>query len=296
MRVLVTGAGGQVGQELQRVSWPEGTLVAAYTHREFDIADGAAVAKMIVRPLDVVINAAAYTAVDRAETDREGAARINAEAPGLIAQSCSAEGIPLIHLSTDYVFDGAKRSPYVEDDATRPLNHYGATKLDGEKAVRRELRQHVIVRTASVVSEFGANFVKTMLRLGAERDSLQIVSDQTSSPTAASSIAEAIMHIADEIVHRGRPELWGTYHFCGQPAVTWKEFAQAIFGIASSFGRSAPELLSIRAEQYPAAAKRPMYSAMDCRRIQQMLGIQAPSWAARLPIIIAAILGQKGAV
>jgi len=296
MRVLVTGAGGQVGQELQRVGWPEGTQVAAYTHFEFDIADGGAVAKMIARPLDVVINAAAYTAVDRAESDREGAARINAEGPGLLAQRCSAEGIPLIHLSTDYVFDGTKQSPYVEDDATSPLNHYGATKLEGEKAVRRGLRQHFILRTASVFSEFGANFVKTVLRLGAEHGSLQIVSDQTSSPTAASDIAEAIMHIADELVHRGRPELWGTYHFCGQPAVTWKEFAQAIFETASRFGRPAPELLPIRAEQYPAAAKRPMYSAMDCRKIQQMVGIQAPSWAGRLPIVISALLGQKGAV
>jgi dTDP-4-dehydrorhamnose reductase len=296
MKVLVTGAGGQVGQELQRAPWPEGTELAAYTHRDFDIADGRAVAKMIAQPLDLVINAAAYTAVDRAESERDAASRINGEGPGLLARRCTTEHVPLIHLSTDYVFDGSKEAPYVEDDATQPLNHYGSSKREGEKAVRAGLDQHVILRTASVFSEFGANFVKTMLRLGAERRSLQVVSDQTSSPTAAMDIAEAIVHLADEIVHRGRPELWGTYHFCGQPPVTWMEFAQAIFESARRFGRPAPELLSIRAEQYPAAAKRPAFSVMDCRRIQQVLGIRAPLWAARLPMTVAAILGQKGAV
>src|ERR1700730_6572821 len=167
MKVLITGAGGQVGRELQRGRWPEGTKITACTPREFDIADSGAVTRKIAQPLDLVVNAAAYTAVDSAESDRAAASRINMEGPTLLAKRCAVEDIPLVHLSTDYVFDGKKGQPYLEDDATHPLNHYGASKLEGERAVRAGVDQHVILRTASVFSEFGVNFVKTILRLGA---------------------------------------------------------------------------------------------------------------------------------
>lgn len=295
MKVLITGAGGQVGQELQRAPWPEGTELIAFAHREFDIGEPAAVMQTIAPPIDLVVNAAAYTAVDRAESDRAAAARINACGPGLLAQRCAALSIPLIHLSTDYVFDGAKGAPYGEDDALKPLNHYGASKLEGERAVRAKAERHVIVRTASVFSEFGANFVKTMLRLGGERKSLTIVSDQTSSPTAASDIARAIVTIAGRIKRSPGAEIWGTYHFCGQPAVTWYDFAEAIFAIAKRFGMVAPELLPIRADQFAAAAARPAFSAMDCSKIQRTVGIEAPSWADRLPKVVSLIIGgHKG--
>jgi dTDP-4-dehydrorhamnose reductase len=293
MKVLITGAGGQVGRELQRVHWPEGVEITAWTHREFDIADRDAVTRKIAQPLDLVVNAAAYTAVDRAESDRAAASRINVEGPALLAKRCAVENIPLIHLSTDYVFDGKKGQPYLEDEATQPLNHYGASKLEGERAVRASIDRHVILRTASVFSEWGVNFVKTMLRLGAERGSLRIVNDQVSSPTAAVDIAHAIVRIAGSIWHRPHRELWGTYHFCGQPPVTWYEFARAIFNAGSRFGAASPELLPIPSDQYAAAAVRPAFSAMDCGKIQRQLGIEAPPWAGRLPAVVSAVVGQQ---
>ncbi len=291
MKVLITGAGGQVGLELQQAKWPEGTELLAYSHHEFDIADEGAIERKITPSTGLVINPAAYTAVDRAENDREAASRINALAPGLIALRCAALNIPLVHVSTDYVFDGAKGSPYVENDPTEPLNYYGATKLEGEQAVRAATKRHVIMRTASVFSAHGTNFVKTMIRLARERSCLKIVSDQTSSPTAASDIAEAIVRIAHQIKSRSGDELWGTYHFCGGPGVTWFNFAQAIFDAAGRRGVAAPELQPMPADQYPTAATRPRFSVMDCTKIQRTMDIETPLWAARLPSVVDAIVG-----
>jgi len=292
MKILITGAGGQVGLELQQAKWPEGIELLAYSHHEFDIADEGAIEWKITPSIGLVVNAAAYTAVDRAETDREATSRINALAPRLIAQRCAALNIPLVHVSTDYVFDGSKGAPYVEDDPTTPLNHYGATKLEGERAVRAATKRHVILRTASVFSAHGTNFVKTMIRLARERSSLKIVSDQASSPTAASDIAEAIVRIAHRIRSRSGGELWGTYHFCGGPGVTWYNFAQAIFDVAGRRGVPAPELEPIPADQYPTTAKRPRFSIMDCSKIQRIMHIDTPLWDARLPSVVDAIVGR----
>ena len=293
MKVLLTGAGGQVGREVQRAGWPSGTDLIAHSHESLDIGNGSEVTEKIAGPLDVAINLAAYTAVDRAESERDRATRVNAEGSAILARRCAVLGVPLIHLSTDYIFDGAQNSPYTENQAPNPVNHYGVSKLQGEDAVRNSLREHVIIRTASVFSEFGSNFVKAMLRLGSERESLDIVSDQWSCPTAAADIAAAIVRIVRCIMDGREPKIWGTYHFCGQPAVTWFGFAEEIFKVSAECGEATPRLHAIRADEYPGAARRPRYCAMDTAKIERTFGIEASSWAARLPQVVAAILKRR---
>jgi dTDP-4-dehydrorhamnose reductase len=293
MRILVTGASGQLGRELFRCAWPEDAEVIFLSHRELDITQPAAVVEQIEPPLDLVINAAAYTAVDRAETERALAYRVNADGAGLLASRCKALEIPLIHVSTDYVFSGRTSSPYIEEDEPSPLNVYGTSKLAGEAAVRDALDTHVILRTASVFSQFGQNFVKAMLRLGAERPTIWVVADQLSCPTAAADIATSIELLAERITMNKSDQLWGTYHFCGQPPISWFDFARRIFNVARPFGTAAPELRPISAAEYVGAATRPAYSALDCSKIVTTLGVAAPSWAARLPGVISAVLQES---
>ncbi len=293
MRVIITGASGQVGRELFCSTWPEGAQVNFLSHQELDITDPYAVREKIVPPLDLLINAAAYTAVDRAESERELAYRINAEGAGLLASRCEILKIPFIHLSTDYVFSGKSNSPYAEDDEPSPLNVYGASKLAGEAAVRAAVHAHVILRTASVFSEFGQNFVKSMLRLGAVRSNLGVVVDQISCPTAAADIAATIVALAERIAKDKSNHEWGTYHFCGQPSISWFHFARQIFQVASDFGIVAPELRPISAAEYPAAATRPASSALDCSKIVRTFDIAIPSWATQLPRVISAVLNSR---
>jgi dTDP-4-dehydrorhamnose reductase len=293
MRVVVTGAAGQVGQELFRCAWPEGTRVDFLSHHVLDVGNPAAVCEKIAPPLELVINAAAYTRVDAAENERELAYRVNAEGAGLLARRCAVLEIPLIHLSTDYIFDGSSNLPYVEEDEPSPLNVYGASKLAGEAAVRNTVRSHIILRTASVFGEFGGNFVKAMLHLGAERPTLGVVADQVSCPTAAADIAAAVVMLAKRIAGHNNDRVWGTYHFCGQPPVTWFHFAQQIFLMARDLGMTPPLLRPIRAAEYPGAAKRPAFSVLDCSKFVRTFGIEVPSWAARLPKVIGAIIGSR---
>jgi dTDP-4-dehydrorhamnose reductase len=293
-QIVISGGSGQVGRALQRCRWPSDAVVTAYERCELDIADADQVAAAIVPQIDFVINAAAYTAVDRAETDRDGAWRTNARGPAVLAARCAELGIPLLHLSTDYVFDGGKVTPYIEEDDTRPLNAYGMSKLDGEAAVRSGTPRHVIMRTASVFSEDGANFVKSMLRLGAGRPALRIVDDQISCPTAAADIAEALVRIVARIgAEEESNAYWGTYHFCGGPPVSWYDFAARIFEIAQSHGRTAPALERIRAAEFPSAARRPAHSAMDCHKIKEIFGIETSSWVAGLPQVLQAIIKEE---
>src|SRR5918998_2115401 len=212
MKVLVLGAGGQVGHELCRHSWPTDTTLVALARDGLDITRREAVFTTIAgeRP-DVVVNAAAYTAVDRAESERDAAWAANCTGPGHIAAACREAGIPLIHISTDYVFDGTRSGPYREDDPVNPLGVYGASKEGGERAVREGLREHVILRTAWIYSAHGHNFVKTMLRLAGQRPVLRVVADQTGSPTRAADLAGAIAQIAQHIANGNAA--WGTYHF-----------------------------------------------------------------------------------
>jgi dTDP-4-dehydrorhamnose reductase len=285
MKVLVLGAGGQVGRELRRYSWSAETRLVAFDRFCLDITLREAVFATIAneRP-DIVVNAAAYTAVDRAESEPDAAWAANCAGPANIAASCRESGIPLIHISTDYAFDGTKSGPYREDDPVNPLGVYGASKEAGERTVREALREHVILRTAWVYSMHGHNFVKTMLRLAEERPVLRVVADQTGSPTGAADIADAIARIAQHV--RDGDAAWGTYHFVGAGAVTWHGFAEAIFDLASRWRGSPPRVDPITTADYPTPARRPANSVLDCSRIAAAFGIEPRPWRAALAEVI----------
>lgn len=296
MKVLVLGAAGQIGRELRRYRWPADTRVAAFDRLGLDIARREAVFATIAgeRP-DLVVNAAAYTAVDRAESERDAAWAANCAGPGHIAAACRDAGIPLIHISTDYVFDGTKLGPYREDDPVNPLGVYGASKEAGERAVREALREHVILRTAWVYSAHGDNFVKTMLRLAAglqpaglsrgEHPALRVVADRTGSPTGAADIAGAIALLA-RCAANGNAR-WGTYHFAGAGTATWHGFAEAIFDLASGWRGPPPRVEAITTADYPTPARRPANSVLDCSRIGAAFGIKPRPWRAALAEVIA---------
>ena len=280
MRILVFGKNGQVARALKQTS----ADVICVGRDEADLLQsGAARLAIEKHQPDVVVNAAAYTAVDKAETEAEAASRLNAEAPAEMAKAAAARHSPFIHISTDYVFDGAAGGRLSEDSATNPINQYGATKLAGERAVMQAHADAVVLRTSWVFSEFGANFVKTMLRLGAERNELNIVADQIGGPTAASDIAAAILIIAGK-KHRGAPGA-GIYHFQGSPPVSWAEFAEKIFDIAGS----SVKVSHIKTEDYPTPARRPKNTTLDCARIEREFGIAQPDWRASLRRTLSAL-------
>lgn len=294
MTVLVFGGNGQLGQELLRALAPLGEVVA--TTRSGQLADGSpcevadfnapdALAAVLdrVQPT-LVVNAAAYTAVDRAEGERDAAWRANAEAPGVIARWCAAAGVPLVHYSTDYVFDGQGSRPYREDDATAPLGVYGESKLAGEDAVRAAGGRHMIFRTAWVYASHSANFLRTMLRVGAERDVLRVVADQVGTPTPAALIADVT---AQALQHPGA--LSGTWHLTAAGETSWHGFAEAIFAEAVAAGKlsRAPTVEAITTAEYPTPAKRPAYSHLDVARIQSDFGVVLPSWQDGLKRVIA---------
>jgi dTDP-4-dehydrorhamnose reductase len=295
MKVLVLGAGGQVGHELRRHSWPADTSLLAFDRCGLDIMRREAICPTLARERpDIVINAAAYTAVDRAESEPDAAWAANCAGPGHIAAACRDAGIPLIHLSTDYVFDGTKSGPYREDDPVNPLGVYGASKEAGERSVREALHEHVILRTAWVYSAHGHNFVKTMLGLAmglqptglsrGERPVLRVVADQTGSPTSAADIAGAIALIAQHIGD-GKTS-WGTYHFTSAGAVTWHGFAEAIFDLASRWRGPPPRVEAITTADFPTPARRPANSVLDCSRIAAVFGIEPRPWRAVLAEIV----------
>ena len=285
MKLLVTGAAGQVGHELCRRAWPAGYTLAAFDHRGLDIAERDAVAAAIARERpDIVVNAAAYTAVDRAESEPDAAWAGNCIGPGNLAVACRDAAIPLVHLSTDYVFDGSKSGAYREDDPVAPLGVYGKSKEAGERAVREALAEHVILRTAWVYGAHGHNFVKTMLRLGAERPVLRVVADQIGSPTGAADIAAAIGGVVDRL-GAGQTN-WGTYHFAGAGAVSWHGFAEAIFELAAPWRGPPPRVEAITTADYPTPAQRPKNSVLDCRRIGKAFGIAPRPWRDALAEVI----------
>jgi dTDP-4-dehydrorhamnose reductase len=274
MRLLVFGETGQVARELARAAPARGHAVTALGRAEADLADPAAcIAAIMGAQAEAVINAAAYTAVDRAESEPALAHAVNAAAPGAMAAACAARALPFLHVSTDYVFDGTPGAPWREDDPTGPLGVYGASKLEGEAAVAAAGGPHVILRTSWVFSAHGANFVKTMLRLGAERDALRVVDDQIGGPTPACSIAEALITIAE--AHAAGHGVPGVFHFAGTPTVSWAAFARAIFVLR---GGRAPEIRAIPTSEYPTTARRPLNSALDCTKIRAAYGIEQPDW------------------
>ncbi|WP_329759518.1 dTDP-4-dehydrorhamnose reductase [Stenotrophomonas geniculata] len=296
MTVLVFGGNGQVGQELLRALAPLGKVVA--TTRSGQLPDGSACEMADFGQPDslsalldrlqpsVVVNAAAYTAVDRAEQEVDAAFAANAQAPGVIARWCAAHGVPLVHYSTDYVFDGQGRAPYREDEPTAPLGVYGTSKRDGEDAVRLAGGRHLIFRTAWVYASHGANFLRTMLRVGSEREQLRVVADQIGTPTPAALIADVT---AQALQHPGH--LSGTWHLTASGQTSWHGFAEAIFAEALANGVLAkvPVVEAIPSSEYPTPAKRPAWSVLDNRKLQQDFGIVLPAWQDGLKRVMAEI-------
>lgn len=291
--LLVLGAGGQVGEELRRLAVREGVPVRAIGRADLDITDAAAVRALVgaAPRTTVVVNAAAYTKVDRAESERDAAWAVNAEAPGHLAAACREAGLPLLHLSTDYVFDGTGTRPYREEDPVAPLGAYGAGKEAGERAVRAALERHVIVRTSWVFAGHGQNFVRTMLRLGEERDRLRVVGDQQGAPTSAADIADALLRIARQAASDPAGTPWGTYHFTNAGETSWHGFATAIFAERRLLtGRAEPAVEAIATADYPTPARRPAYSRLDCRRIGDAFGIRPRPWTEALAPVMDALL------
>jgi dTDP-4-dehydrorhamnose reductase len=288
--ILLTGAGGQVAWEIERRA--VGLTVKALSRLELDISDNKAVHSIVSAAAPkVLINAAAYTAVDKAESEKDRAFAVNRDGPGHLAAVCAARDIPLVHISTDYVFDGASGEPYVEEDFTSPLGVYGESKLAGEAAVRAFLDRHIIMRTAWVYGVHGNNFVKTMLRLGRERDLLRVVDDQRGSPSFAGDLADALLVLARRLRDETLPEeAYGTFHYTGGGAVTWHGFAERIFDIAAPQLGRRPTVEPITTAEYPTPAKRPANSVLDCSKIARIHGIMQRPWQEALQEMLAKTL------
>lgn len=278
-KILVTGMGGQVGHFLTQKLTGKVELLATDS-KMLDITQPQAVSETVESfSPDVIINAAAYTAVDKAESESARAYAVNADGAKYLAQAAQSVGAALLHISTDYVFDGTKSTPYNEADETNPQSVYGNSKLDGEQAVIASCEKAIVLRTAWVFGEHGNNFVKTMLRLGAERDELGIVSDQYGAPTYAGDIADTLIAIAERIVS-GQAVDYGVYHYSGSPYVSWYEFAEAIFTQAQkqSLLKHIPTVKPIQTSDYPTAAKRPSNACLDCNKIQHTFSVSLSDW------------------
>jgi dTDP-4-dehydrorhamnose reductase len=290
--VLVFGGAGQVGRALTEATVPPGWRVIALGRADADIADPGAVERAIAsHHPSFVINAAAYTAVDKAESERDICYRVNCDGAGVVARAAAAVDVPLLHLSSDYVFDGAKSGPWNEDDAPAPLGVYGSSKAAGEDIVRESHPRHVIVRTSWVFGAHGGNFVKTMLRLAESHDELRVVADQHGRPTDAADIARALLAIAARIGTKPPQRPFGTFHFAGKRATTWFGFAENIFEEAARRGARVPELVPIGTADYPTAARRPTNSVLGCARIESVYGIIPRPWSEGLNAALDRLIG-----
>jgi dTDP-4-dehydrorhamnose reductase len=285
--LLIIGGNGQLGWELVRQSSLKGLETHSLDCPGIDIGIESS-ARRCLAPLqaEVIVNAAAYTAVDQAEAEPERAFAVNREGPRNLALYCRERGIPLIHLSTDYVFDGTKKDAYVEEDPVSPLGAYGRSKEAGEAEVRKLLESHVIIRTAWLYGVHGQNFVKTMLNLAREKETLRVVNDQWGCPTNAADLADAILKITEQHL-AGKAILWGTYHYCGAGETNWHGFAEAIFELARQHEfLKVREVVPITTAEYPTAARRPVYSVLDCSKIGQNFGVWPRPWKQSLAEMI----------
>jgi dTDP-4-dehydrorhamnose reductase len=285
--IAIIGSNGQLGWELVRKGEERGFNILARDCPEIDICHLASIdACFDSRKIDLVINAAAYTAVERAESEPQTAFAVNRDGPANLAKKCRDRHIPLIHVSTDYVFDGTKQGPYIEDDPVAPLGVYGESKAAGEAEVRKHLPRHIIVRTAWLCGVHGHNFVKTILRMGREKDTLRVVSDQFGCPTFAADLGEAILEVVRQI-EKNESANWGTYHFCGDGKTSWHGFATAIFEIARQYEKFAVKnIVPISTAEYPTPVKRPANSVLDCTKIERNFGIQPRPWRESLDRMI----------
>jgi dTDP-4-dehydrorhamnose reductase len=294
VRILVTGAKGQVGSELIQQGKKLGLQMLATDRAELDITQQHQVNRFIrVQQPDIIINAAAYTAVDRAESEPELAYATNRDGAAYLAQACADNHIPLLHLSTDYLFDGNKQGGYSETDLPNPRSIYGKSKLEGERAIESILTQHLILRVSWVFGAKDTNFVKTMLRLGREQDVLKVVADQRGGPTWSGDIAAILLNLVKRW-RAGEAIPWGTYHFSGQPATTWHTFAEAIFEQAEILGmlNKQPKVDPITSAEYPTTASRPLNTVFDCHKIAQELGIAQPDWRVGLKDVLIELKAQ----
>jgi dTDP-4-dehydrorhamnose reductase len=290
MRIAVTGSKGQVAASL--LERAKGKVEAVALGRPaFDLADRAAVLAGLeaARP-DVVVNAAAYTAVDKAEAEEAVATHVNGDGAGHVAEAAARLGVPLLHLSTDYVFDGALNRAYREDDPTAPAGAYGRSKLAGEKRVAERCEDSVILRTAWVYSPFGANFVRTMLRLNETRDEVGVVADQRGNPTSALDIADALIAIAGRVKTDSAPALRGVFHLTGSGEATWADFAESIFHEAAARGRRLTRVKRIATADYPTPARRPANSRLDNEKLSRVYGFRLPEWRPSVAVCCARLL------
>lgn len=296
MRIAVTGRAGQVVQSLIERGAAAGHVVVPVGRPELDLAsgDGAAIraALAAARP-DAIVSAAAHTAVDKAESEPDLAFAINAAGAGHVAAAAAALGVPLVHLSTDYVFSGEGTRAWREDDPTGPKGVYGASKLAGEAAVLAAQPNAAVLRTAWVYSPFGANFVRTMLRLAETRDELGVVADQIGNPTSALDIADAVLAVAANLVARPDPALRGTFHMTGSGETSWAGFAEAIFAEAAARGGPSARVNPIATAAYPTPAARPANSRLDGAKLAAVHGVRLPDWRASLAVVVARLTDQQ---
>lgn len=273
MKIVVFGKSGQVARALQARADSLDISITCLSRDECDLTNANEVRRVCQSAdADLFINAAAFTDVDGAETSRDACRLINEVAPTIMAKEANRRQIPLIHISSDYVFDGTKAEAWREDDITNPINHYGLTKRNAEQAIRAHCANHIILRTSWVFAETGKNFVNTMLRLAKAHSELRIINDQIGGPTPAISIADTCLTMADAIYHQ--PHVSGTYHYSGYPAVSWAGFAEAIF----SKLENAPRVIPITSQEFNSVAARPANSVLDCQKLMDVFGLHQPLW------------------
>lgn len=293
MRIVVTGREGQVVRSLVERA-PGNVEIVPLGRPELDLSgdpDSILAAVTAARP-DLVVSAAAYTQVDKAESEPDLAFAVNEHGPRAVAKAARELGIPVIHVSTDYVFDGTKDAPYVENDPTAPASVYGASKLAGERAVQAEQPNSAVLRTAWVYSPFGANFVKTMLRLAADRDEVGVVSDQRGNPTSALDIADAIIAVAPNLLSSDDERLRGVFHMSAAGEASWAEFAEAIFAASAVEGGPTARVNRIQTSDYPTAAKRPSNSRLDSTKLEQAHGVRLPDWRQSMKEVVTRLLDR----
>jgi len=294
VRIIVIGKEGQVARSLAERAPNHGAKVVLLGRPKLDLADPSGIEDILLETGgDMIVNAAAYTAVDQAETEPELAEAINGIGAGAVAGAAAAMNVPVIQLSTDYVFDGTADHPYREDDEVSPLGAYGVSKLLGERAVVEETENHVILRTAWVYSPFGKNFVKTMLRLAMDRDEIGVVADQIGSPTSALDIADGILAISRNLL--AQPDdrsLRGLFHMTGAGFATWADFASAVFEISAGLGGPSARVKPIATADYPTPAKRPANSRLDCTKLVRVHGVVLPPWRESLEVCLKRLIGE----
>ena len=297
MRIVVTGVAGQVARSLVERGMALGHVVLPLGRPHLDLASGDAEAIRAVlemtRP-EAIVSAAAYTAVDKAESEPELAFAINATGAGHVAQAAASLGVPLVQLSTDYVFSGEGSRAWREDDPTGPQGVYGASKLAGERVVLAACPNSAVLRTAWVHSPFGSNFVKTMLRLAETRDEVGVVADQIGNPTSALDIADGVLAVAANLIGRADPALRGVFHMAGAGEASWADLAEAVFAASAARGGSAAQVRRIAASDYPTPARRPANSRLDCTRLAGIHGVRLPQWRGSLETVIDRLVSGEG--